>query len=216
MAAPHDRGTLFVLSAPSGTGKSSLCHRLVEDVDGLRFSVSYTTRHRRAGEENGRQYWFVDDRRFDEMAARDTFLEWARVFGQRYGTSRQDTDEALAEGVDLLLDIDVQGAEQVRRQEPDAVFVFILPPDFGTLERRLRARQSEDEAQVAARLAVARREAEEVSRYDYVVINDDLERAVAELVAIVRAERCRQSRRRSRVGRILDSFPRDSHSRTEA
>ena len=201
-------GVLFVLSAPSGTGKSSLCRRLIEEVPGLAFSISYTTRHRRAGEENGKQYWFVDDDRFDAMMAEDAFLEWAEVFGRRYGTGRAATAEALRSGRDLLLDIDVQGARQVRDGEEDAVSVFLLPPDFGTLEARLRSRQSEAEGEVARRLALAGLEAEEFSRYDYLVINDDLERATADLAAIVRAERRRTERRRAEAARILQTFPR--------
>jgi guanylate kinase len=198
---------LFVLSAPSGTGKSSLCRRLIEEVPGLAFSVSYTTRHRRAGEENGKQYWFVDDDRFDAMIAEDAFLEWAEVFGRRYGTGRAATVEALRSGRDLLLDIDVQGARQVREAEEDAVSVFLLPPDFETLEARLRSRRSEAEGEVARRLALAGLEAEEFSQYDYLVVNDDLERATADLAAIVRAERCRTTRRRPQADRILETFP---------
>jgi guanylate kinase len=201
-------GVLFVLSAPSGTGKSSLCRRLIEEVPGLAFSISYTTRHRRAGEENGRQYWFVDDDRFDAMMAENAFLEWAEVFGRRYGTGRAATAEALGAGHDLLLDIDVQGARQVRQGTDDTVSVFLLPPDFATLEGRLRSRRSEPEAEVARRLALAGREAQEFSDYDYLVINDDLERATADLAAIVRAERRRTGRCRAEAARILESFPR--------
>ena len=201
------RGVLFVLSAPSGTGKSSLCRRLIEEVPGLAFSVSFTTRRRRAGEENGKQYWFVDDARFDAMVGEDAFLEWAEVFGRRYGTGRAATAQALGEGRDLLLDIDVQGARQVREAEEDAVSVFLLPPDYATLESRLRSRQSEEEGEVARRLALAGAEAEEFGHYDYMVVNDDLERATAELAAIVQAERLRTVRRSAQASRILATFP---------
>ena len=207
MSQGSPRGVLFVLSAPSGTGKSSLCRRLIEEVPGLAFSVSFTTRHRRAGEENGKQYWFVEDARFDAMIAEDAFLEWAEVFGRRYGTGRAATAQALADGRDLLLDIDVQGARQVRQGGDDAVSVFLLPPDFRTLEGRLRSRQSEDEGEVARRLALAGVEAEEFAHYDYLVVNDDLERATADLAAIVRAERCRTARRGTAAARILATFP---------
>jgi guanylate kinase len=205
--SPIDPGVLIVLSAPSGTGKSSLCRRLIEEVDGLAFSVSYTTRHRRAGEENGKQYWFVDDERFDAMIREGSFLEWAEVFGRRYGTGRAATDEALQSGRDLLLDIDVQGARQVRRGRRDAVLVFLLPPDFATLETRLRSRRSEDDAEVVRRLSLAGIEAGEFESYDYLVINDDLERATVELSAIVRAERARTARRLPQAVRILSTFP---------
>lgn len=207
MSEEASPGVLFVLSAPSGTGKSSLCRRLIEEVPGLAFSISYTTRHRRAGEENGKQYWFVDDERFDAMIAEDAFLEWAEVFGHRYGTGRAATGQALHQGRDLLLDIDVQGARQVRAGEEDAVSVFLLPPDFATLEARLRSRRSEDDVEVARRLALAGAEAREFAHYDYLVVNDDLERATAELAAIVRAERRRTPRRRADAARILSTFP---------
>jgi len=204
---PKPRGVLFVLSAPSGTGKSSLCRRLIEEVPGLAFSVSFTTRNRRAGEENGKQYWFVDDARFDDMIGEDAFLEWAEVFGHRYGTGRAATAQALAEGRDLLLDIDVQGARQVREAVQDSVSVFLLPPDFTTLEGRLRSRRSEDEGEVSRRLALAGAEAEEFAHYDYLVVNDELERATTDLAAIVRAERLRTARRRAHAARILATFP---------
>jgi guanylate kinase len=204
----RERGILFVLSAPSGTGKSSLCRRLLEQVEGLEFSVSYTTRHRRAGEENGRQYYFVEEDRFDAMVAEDAFLEWADVFGRRYGTGRASTAEILASGKDLLLDIDVQGARQVRDSAQGAVTVFLLPPDFATLESRLRSRRSEQEDEVRSRLANARREAEEYRFYDYVVVNDELERAAGDLVSIVEAERRRTPRMARAAGRILETFPR--------
>jgi guanylate kinase len=207
-AEAEPAGVLFVLSAPSGTGKSSLCRRLIEEVPGLAFSVSYTTRHRRAGEENGKQYWFVDDDRFDAMMAENAFLEWAEVFGHRYGTGWAATTEALRAGQDLLLDIDVQGARQVREGKEDTVSVFLLPPDFATLAARLRSRRSEPEGEVARRLALAGREAREFADYDYLVINDDLERATADLAAIVRAERRRTGRCRAEAARILESFPR--------
>lgn len=201
------RGTLFVISAPSGTGKSTLARRLLESVPGLAFSVSYTTRPRRAGEESGREYHFVEDDRFDAMVAAGEFLEWARVFDRRYGTSRRATEEALSAGHDLLLDIDVQGAAQVRASDLDAVSVFILPPDYATLQERLRGRGSETPAAAALRLHEARREAMEYDRFDYVVLNADLEDATGELVAIVRAERARIARREERVRAVLSTFP---------
>ena len=202
-----DRGTLFVISAPSGTGKSTLARRLLESVPHLRFSVSFTTRPRRAGEENGRDYEFVDDGRFDAMVAAGGFLEWARVFAHRYGTGKQATDAVLATGNSLLLDIDVQGARQVKSREPDAVSVFILPPDFASLKERLARRGSEDANALSLRLGEARREAMEYDRFDYVVVNADLEDAVSELTSIVRAESARTARRRNRVNKILSTFP---------
>jgi len=201
------RGTLFVISAPSGTGKSTLARRLTESVPGLLFSVSFTTRPRRAGEENGREYEFVDDTRFDAMVAAGGFLEWARVFDHKYGTGRAATEAVLAKGTSLLLDIDVQGARQVKASGLDAVSVFILPPDYAALELRLKRRGSEDASALSLRLGAARLEAMEYDRFDYVVVNADLEEAASELASIVRAEAARTARRKNRVNKILSTFP---------
>ena len=201
------RGILFVISAPSGTGKSTLARRLLESVPALAFSVSFTTRPRRAGEESGREYHFVDDARFDAMVAAGGFLEWARVFERKYGTGRAATEDALTGGNDLLLDIDVQGAAQVRASGLDSVSIFILPPDFETLRSRLRGRGSEDAEAAEARLHEAGREAMQYDRFDYVVLNEDLEVASNELASIVRAERARIARRRRRVHEVLSTFP---------
>jgi guanylate kinase len=201
------RGILFVISAPSGTGKSTLARRLLESVPGLDFSISYTTRPRRAGEESGRDYHFVDESRFDAMVAAGEFLESAPVFGRRYGTGRAATEEALARGQDLLLDIDVQGAAQVQKSGLPAVSIFVLPPDYATLEDRLRRRGSEDPRELALRLHEARREAMEYDHFDFVVFNADLEEAALELASIVRAERVRCARARERVKAVLLTFP---------
>lgn len=200
-------GILFVVSAPSGAGKSTLVRRLVEQIDGLGFSVSYTTRPIREGEQEGQAYHFVDDAHFDAMVADGEFLEWAGVFDCRYGTGRSATERALAAGRDLLLDIDVQGAEQVRQARPGAVSIFLLPPDYPTLEARLRDRRSEDGEQRELRLSQARREAEQYSRYDYLVVNDDVEGAVRALTSIVEAERHRVECRKADAERILSTFP---------
>lgn len=202
-----DRGTLFVISAPSGTGKTTLARRLLESVPGLGFSVSYTTRPRRAGEESGREYHFVEAEAFDGMVAEGAFLEWAPVFDHKYGTGRAATEAMLAKGVDVLLDIDVSGAGQVRAAGLDAVSIFILPPDYASLTQRLTRRGSEDPTALALRLREARREALEYDRFDYVVVNAELEVAIEELSAIVRAESARTGRRRDRVQRILSTFP---------
>ena len=200
-------GAMFVMSGPSGSGKSTLARRLLESIPGLSFSVSYTTRPRREGEKDGIDYHFVDDATFDRMAAEGAFLEWARVHDRRYGTGRAVTREALAR-VDLLLDVDVQGATQIRQADVDMVSIFILPPDYETLEQRLRGRQSEAEAELEGRLAVARQELEEYRHYDYLVVNDDLGRAFVEIDAIVRAERRRRERCSVDAERVLGTLPR--------
>jgi len=202
-----DRGTLFVISAPSGTGKSTLARRLLESVPRLTFSVSQTTRPRRAGEENGREYEFIDDARFDAMVTAGGFLEWAHVFDHKYGTGLAATEAVLASGMNLLLDIDVQGARQVRAAGLDAVSIFLLPPDYASLAERLKRRGSEDSSTLSLRLREALREALEYDRFDYVVVNADLEDASSELSAIVRAESARTARCRDRVRRILSTFP---------
>lgn len=196
-----------MLSAPSGTGKSTLARGLLATVEGLEFSVSYTTRSRREGEVDGREYHFVDDGRFDAMTAAGGFLEWAHVFGRRYGTGREATVAKLETGTDLLLDIDVQGARQIRSTGFDAVSVFVLPPSYEVLATRLTRRASDSAESVERRLGLARTEAEAYPDYEYTIINDDLDRSVAELASIVRATRARTARRAAAARTILESFP---------
>jgi guanylate kinase len=210
--ATSGRGILFVLSAASGTGKTTLAEGLRARDPGLDLSISYTTRPWREGERDGREYHFVGDARFDAMIAGGELLEWAEVFGRRYGTGREATERVLLSGRDLMLVIDVQGARQVRASGVPAVLVFLLPPSFGMLESRLRGRKSEAEADLARRLRVARQEVEEYSRYDYLLVNDDLERAVEDLRSVVRAERLRVPRREAEAQRIVRTFPTRSGS----
>lgn len=209
MDAPARRGILFVISSPSGGGKTTLTRRALEAVDGLRFSVSYTTRPQRDGEQDGRDYRFIDDAEFDRMLAADAFLEWAHVHGHRYGTARERTEDALRAGGDLMLDIDVQGSRQLRSKiaDDDAVYVFVLPPDYETLRGRLQARGRERGEEVERRLGVAAREVAAFDLYDYLIVNDDLARSVDELVSIVRSERRRVSRCRSEAETIMATIP---------
>jgi guanylate kinase len=205
-SAPADRGLLVVVSAPSGTGKTTVVERLVQVAPRLSRSLSYTSRAARPGETNGVDYHFVSRPAFEAMVTRDEFLEWADVFGNLYGTSRADTETHLAGGVDLVLVIDVQGARQVRSRLADAVGVFVLPPSMAVLEQRLRERSQDPEEAIRRRLATARREISAVDEYDYVIVNDDLERCVTELSAIVTAERARLVRRRSLIAPIAATF----------
>lgn len=199
-------GLLFVVSAPSATGKTTVIEQLVQLVPGLRMSRSYTSRPRREGETDGVDYNFVSRDEFEAQIAAGGFLEWADVFGNYYGTSRRETEDRLAAGEDLVLVIDVQGARQVRAARPETVAVFMLPPSFAVLEERLRKRSSEPEAAMARRLATARQEVSAVDAYDYVVVNDVLERCVGELAGIVMAERAKLARRRAAIQPIIDSF----------
>lgn len=204
-------GLLFVVSAPSATGKTTVVEQLVQLVPGLGLSRSYTSRARRQWETDGVDYNFVSRDVFEAGIREGDFLEWADVFGDYYGTSRRDTEARLAAGEDLVLVIDVQGARQVRALRPETIAVFMLPPSFETLEARLRRRSSEPEAAMARRLATARQEVAAVEAYDYVVVNDVLERCVGELAGIVMAERARLARRRDAIRPIVASFQKGSH-----
>jgi guanylate kinase len=187
-------GLLFVITAPSGAGKSSLIDALLKDDPRLRLSVSYTTRAPRPGEVNGREYHFVDEAAFLAMLERSEFLESAQVHGNRYGTSQAVIREALARGQDLVLEIDWQGAQQVRRLYPGCIGVFILPPAVAELERRMRARGQDSDAVIRRRLASAEEEISHAPEFDYVIINKDFDVAKQDLQAIIRVERLRRAR----------------------
>lgn len=197
---------LFVVSAPSGTGKSSLVARLLSEVDGLRFSVSHNTRAPRPGEREGVDYHFVDRARFQALIAAGDFLEWADVHGDLKGTAMAEVERAARAGVDLLLDLDVQGAAQVRRRFVGAVSIFVLPPSAEEMERRLRGRAQDSPEAIARRLADARREVGCWEEFDFVVVNDDLDAAAAAVAAVVRAERQRRERMRTRAQRVAATF----------
>jgi guanylate kinase len=196
-------GSLFVIAAPSGAGKTSLVQALMAEVPGLAFSVSHTTRPPRAGEVEGRDYHFVDPATFRRMVAEGAFLEHAEVFGHCYGTSRGAVAERLTAGEDLILEIDWQGAQQVRRAIPACVSVFILPPSREELARRLRSRATDASEVIAHRLALAVEEMRHYAEFDHLVINDAFDQALAELKAIVRASRCRTPVQAARRGALL-------------
>jgi guanylate kinase len=203
-------GELFILSAPSGAGKTTLIQTLVAggfaDPGGLAFSVSHTTRKPRQGEIDGRDYHFVDRARFEAMVKADAFLEWAKVHDNFYGTSREEVFPRLERGIDVLLDIDVQGAEQVMARCPQAHGIFVLPPSYEDLERRLRRRALDDDPTIARRLAVSLTEIKRYDRYHYVIINDDARRASEVLAAIILEKRHRRERMKARVQEILQDF----------
>jgi len=184
---------VFIISAPSGSGKSTLVNQVRKIVPGLKFSISYTTRPPRTGEQNGREYFFVSRTEFEEMMRKDDFLEYADVFGNYYGTARRFLSEAEQEGKDLLLDIDVQGAEQIKRKIPEAVRIFVMPPNRQELEKRLRTRSLDAEDVIQRRLVTASREIENYSKYDYILVNDRLEESIDALKSILLAERLKRS-----------------------
>jgi guanylate kinase len=198
--------TVFIVSAPSGSGKSTLVARLLAGDPGLMFSVSYTTRQRRGQEVDGRSYRFVSRQDFEAVIARNEFLEWAEVFGNYYGTHRDVLEQAQAQGKDLVLDIDVQGARQLKFRVPEAVTIFILAPSRQILEQRLRARGEDRDDVIARRLRDAAEEIRRYKAYDYVLINRDLAESDVTLSAIVEAERARRTRIEDLIRPILDTF----------
>lgn len=206
VVAPRIRGLLFIVSAPSGTGKTTLVERLVQVVPGLVLSRSFTSRPPRPGEVDGVDYNFIERSRFEAMIAAGDFLEWADVFGNYYGTSASATERVLASGRDVVLVIDVQGARQVRERGFERVAVFVLPPSFAVLEDRLRRRSKDSEAAILRRLEVARHEVDAMADYDYVVVNDEFDAAVVRLQGIVAAERARLPRMREHAERIVETF----------
>jgi guanylate kinase len=229
---------VFIISAPSGSGKSTLVKKVRQIVPGLRFSISYTTRAPRAGEQNGREYSFVSPTEFEEMIRQDKFLEHAKFDGNYYGTARSFRELAEQEGKDLLLDIDVQGAAQIKSRIPEAVSIFILPPNRQELEKRLRTRSLDAKPAIQRRLVTASREIENYDKYDYILVNDRLEDSVDSLKSILlverlkrsgaqgqrqrsaddtnlmaKAERCRLENVRDRVQPILASFEKAASGR---
>jgi guanylate kinase len=196
-------GILFVVSGPSGTGKSTLCRALLKTLPSLRFSVSHTTRPRRPREREGRDYYFVSPAEFQRMIDRGDFVEWAKIYRNRYGTSKRMLRQARREGQDLILDIDVQGVRQLRKQKIPGVFVFILPPSLRELKRRLSKRNTEGKIALDRRLKKAQAEITQARMYDYLVINDDVIKAGKKLKAVFLAEHCRRERLTEAIEKLL-------------
>jgi len=204
------RGTLFVVSSPSGGGKGTLIRHVLEVVENLRYSVSYTTRAPRPGEVDGREYFFVNREIFEEMAGAGEFLEWACVHGNLYGTAKNQVIEETAAGADIILEVDVQGAASVRQLLMDSVSIFILPPSFEVLRQRLIARGTDSPDELELRLRNAPEELKQYSAFDYVIINDEVDRAMGQLAAIIYAERARCMRQESVVLEVIEKFKRNS------
>ena len=200
------KGVLYVVSSPSGGGKGTLIRRMLEVVPDLGYSVSYTTRAPRNGEVNGREYFFVDRTKFEEMVAAGDFLEWANVHGNLYGTSKRQVVDETTAGSDLVLEVDVQGAASVRQLPLESVSIFILPPSLEILRQRLLTRGTDTADQLELRLRNAPEELKQYSMFDYVIFNDDLERASGQLAAIITAERAKRSRQEGLVKQIIENF----------
>ncbi len=198
--------TVFIVSAPSGSGKSTLVGQLMQIVPRMRFSVSYTTRQPRGAEVDGKEYYFISRDQFQARVARDEFLEWEEVFGNLYGTHESELQRAESDGVDLILDIDVKGARQLKERLPGAVSIFILPPSKQVLEQRLRSRSQDSEEVIQRRLAEAKEEIRNYSQYDYVLVNREVRASVDNLVAIVSANRSRRHWMEQQIRPILETF----------
>jgi len=194
MSNSQAKGIIFIVSAPSGTGKTTLCRKAVDFFPNLRHSISYTTRSPRPGEIDGVDYCFVDDAAFDRMVENDEFLEYASVFGRRYGTSRKDLEGMLSRGLDVILDIDVQGAEKARKRLVNGVYVFILPPSIEACEERLRSRGKDHPEEIKKRLKISLDEIKSAPLYEYIIINDVLESAFEKLKSIIISERAKSKR----------------------
>ena len=199
-------GALFIVTAPSGAGKTSLVRELVKDDDSLCISVSHTTRPRREGERDGVDYFFVDREEFERKRDADAFLEHAEVYGHCYGTSREWVQQHREQGLDVILEIDWQGAEQVRKLDPTACSIFILPPSVETLRQRLETRALDDANTIERRMRQARQELAQSKKSDYLVINEEFERALADIRAIIRSRHLRREEQQSRYANLMNSL----------
>lgn len=199
-------GIVFIISSPSGGGKGTLIKEVLRTMDNIGYSVSYTTRQAREGEIHGRDYFFVDDEQFQNLIEMGEFLEYAEVHGNCYGTSVNQVRSETETGRDVILEIDVQGAESIKKKIPDAVGIFILPPSFEVLRERLTARETETEADLRLRLNNARREVGHYRDFEYVIINDDKAAAAAHLSAVITAERLKRVRQSAKIEDIISSF----------
>lgn len=190
----NNEGLLIVVSGPSGAGKGTICNNLVKKSKNIEVSISATTRPPRRGEKNGKSYHFIDEKEFTDKIEQDEFLEWAKVYGNYYGTLKKPVIEKLKEGKDVILEIDIQGAIQVKNKFPDGVFIFILPPSIEELKKRIETRATETKKEMIERISAAYDEIKKASQYDYIIVNDCIEKATNKLQAIITAEKCKLSR----------------------
>jgi guanylate kinase len=200
------RGILFIISSPSGGGKGTLIREVLRTVPQIGYSVSFTTRKIREGEEDGKHYNFVSREEFENLIKQGEFLEFAEVHGNYYGTSKNQVEHETSIGRDIILEIDVQGADSIREKVPDSVGIFILPPSYEVLRERLIARQTESDEDLAVRLRNARDEVKEYTKFDYVIVNDEVAKATLDLQSVIYGERCRRRRKTEAVEKILDTF----------
>ena len=200
-----NKGDIFVISAPSGTGKTTLVRLLLSRFPTLSFSISYTTRLPRPGEVNGQHYFFVSEREFKKSIAKGEMLEWAKVYGHYYGTPLTFVQEKIAAGKDIVLDIDIQGAQAVKKKMPEAILIFLIPPSWNELQRRITSRSSDSPEEIKKRLEAAKKEILAAREFDYIVINDVLEDALKELVSIIQATKARANKRWPEIKRLLQA-----------
>ena len=200
-----NKGDIFVISAPSGTGKTTLVRLLLSRFPTLSFSISYTTRLPRPGEVNGQHYFFVNEKEFKKSIAKGEMLEWAKVYGHYYGTPLTFVQEKIAAGKDIVLDIDIQGAQAVKKKMPEAILIFLIPPSWNELQRRITSRSSDSPEEIKKRLEAAKKEILAAREFDYIVINDVLEDALKELVSIIQATKARANKRWPEIKRLLQA-----------
>jgi len=200
-----NKGDIFVISAPSGTGKTTLVRLLLSRFPTLSFSISYTTRLPRPGEVNGQHYFFVSEKEFKKSIAKGKMLEWAKVYGHYYGTPLTFVQEKIAAGKDIVLDIDIQGAQAVKKKMPEAILIFLIPPSWNELQRRITSRSSDSPEEIKKRLEAAKKEILAAREFDYIVINDVLEDALKELVSIIQATKARANKRWPEIKRLLQA-----------
>lgn len=200
------RGNLFVVSAPSGTGKTTIIKKVLKKIPDLYFSVSHTTREKRKGEKEGRDYYFVDEKTFKKMIKRGQMLEWAKVHKNYYGTSKREIFSKIEKGKDVLLDIDTQGSFQVKKKCPSSIHIFIMPPSYEELEKRLRGRGDLEESSIKIRLNNAKKEVKRWTKYDYIIVNDDLKKAVNFMINIICSFKLKKENQKERIRSIILTF----------